>query len=66
MSMPQLGYVFIYATFVAGIASILLRFRVRTQRNAFGNDDYIMLLVALFSVAQQIVLHMLLHWGCGQ
>lgn len=67
-NLQPLAYAVAYVTFFLGTTSTFLRFYSRyvdESMRKWGRDDYFAVVVFIFSVAQQGVLHMFLYWGCG-
>ncbi|KAI4690698.1 uncharacterized protein J4E88_002170 [Alternaria novae-zelandiae] len=67
-NLQPLAYAVAYVTFFLGTTSTFLRFYSRyvdESLRKWRRDDYFAVVVFIFSVAQQGVLHMFLYWGCG-
>ena len=65
-NLQPLAYAVAYVTFFLGTTSTFLRFYCRyIVSMIWGWDDYFAVVVFIFSLAQQGVLHMFLYWGCG-
>ncbi|CAN9284105.1 unnamed protein product [Alternaria alternata] len=65
-NLQPLAYAVAYVTFFLGTTSTFLRFYCRyIVSRIWGWDDYFAVVVFIFSLAQQGVLHMFLYWGCG-
>ncbi|EUC28384.1 hypothetical protein COCCADRAFT_109303 [Bipolaris zeicola 26-R-13] len=65
-NLQPLAYAVAYITFVLGTISIFLRFYCRRcVLHLWGWDDHFTVLILVFSIGQQLILHMFLYWGCG-
>ncbi|KAF5850522.1 hypothetical protein GGP41_002751 [Bipolaris sorokiniana] len=65
-NLQPLAYVVAYITFAFGTISIFLRFYCRRYiLHLWGWDDHFAVLILVFSIGQQVILHMFLYWGCG-
>ncbi|KAL5404112.1 hypothetical protein PMIN04_012655 [Paraphaeosphaeria minitans] len=65
-SLQPLAYAVAYVTFFIGTTSMGLRAYCRIRfLKTWGWDDMWALAILIFSIGQQIILHMFLYWGCG-
>ncbi|CAN9248514.1 unnamed protein product [Alternaria alternata] len=65
-TLQPLAYAVAYVTFFLGTTSVFLRFYCRHfVLQTRGWDDNFAILILLFSIGQQVVLHMFVYWGCG-
>jgi hypothetical protein len=65
-NLRPLAYAVAYTTFFFGLASMGLRAYCRVRfLKTWVWDDLWALAILIFSVGQQVILHMFLYWGCG-